>query len=143
MPDGEAADIVRLIYSLAVEGRRSVEIAQMLNAQGIPSPSVYKIRNGWGNTWTHRIDPDYCFWTGGVVYKLIKNEVYIGKAISNRFKVTQVRKFSYSLLDTFVILGEPFHQAFENSFWLLEEYRAYITARFIAYSPPLLNLSRG
>ena len=89
MPDDEAADIVRLIYSLAVEGRRSVEIAQMLNAQGIPSPSVYKIRNGWGNTWTHRIDPDYCFWTGGVVYKLIKNEVYIGKAISNRFKVTE------------------------------------------------------
>ena len=46
VPDDEAAEYVRLIFSLACEGRRSVEIAQILNAQGIPSPSVYKVRNG-------------------------------------------------------------------------------------------------
>ena len=89
VPDDEAANVVRLIYSLACEGRRSIEIAQILNAQGIPSPSVYKIRNGWSNMWTHVIDPDYCFWTRSVIYKLIKNEVYIGKAISNKFKVIE------------------------------------------------------
>ena len=92
VPDEEAAKYVKLIYSLAVEGRRTVEIAQILNAQGIPSPSVYKTRNGWKNSWTQVIDPDYCFWTNGVVRKLIMNEVYLGKAVSNRFKVTEPGK---------------------------------------------------
>ena len=92
VPDDEAARYVRLIYSLACEDRRMVEIAQILNAQGIPSPSVYKIRNGWKNMWTQVIDPEYCFWTNGVVRKLIMNEVYIGKAVQNRFKVTEAGK---------------------------------------------------
>jgi DNA invertase Pin-like site-specific DNA recombinase len=89
VPDSDAAEVVRLIFSLACEGRRTVEIAQILNAQGIPSPSVYKIRNGHKNIWTQVIDPDYCFWTNGVIYKLIKNEVYLGAAVSNKFKVTE------------------------------------------------------
>lgn len=89
VPDDEAAGYVRLIFSLAVGGHRTVEIAQILNAQGIPSPSVYKTRNGWKNMWTQAIDPDYCFWTNGVVYKLLKNEVYIGSVVANRYKVTE------------------------------------------------------
>jgi DNA invertase Pin-like site-specific DNA recombinase len=89
VPDDEAAGYVRLIFSLACEGRRTVEIAQILNAQGIPSPSVYKIRNGWANIWTNVIDPDYCFWTNGVIYKLLKNEVYIGTATANKYRVTE------------------------------------------------------
>ena len=87
--DDEAADYVRLIFSLACEGRRTIEIAQILNAQGIPSPSVYKIRNGHKNRWTHVIDPDFCFWTNGVVRKLIMNEVYIGRAVSNKSRITE------------------------------------------------------
>ena len=43
VPDDEAAGYVKLIFSLAVEGKRTVEIAQILNEQGIPSPSVYKV----------------------------------------------------------------------------------------------------
>lgn len=89
VPDDEAAGYVRLIFSLACEGRTTIEIAQILNAQGVPSPSVYKVRNGWSNIWTNVIDPDYCFWTNGVIYKLLKNEVYIGSVIANRFRVTE------------------------------------------------------
>jgi uncharacterized coiled-coil protein SlyX/ribosomal protein S27E len=89
VPDEEAAGYVRLIFSLACEGRRTVEIAQILNAQGVPSPSVYKIRNGWNNMWTQVIDPDYCFWTNGAIYKLLKNDVYLGTVSANRFKVTE------------------------------------------------------
>jgi DNA invertase Pin-like site-specific DNA recombinase len=89
VPDGEAAGYVRLIFSLACGGKRTVEIAQILNAQGIPSPSVYKIRNGHKNIWTQVIDPDFCFWTNGVVRKLLMNEVYLGKAVSNKFRAIE------------------------------------------------------
>ena len=88
VPDDEAAGYVRLIFSLACEGKKTVEIAKILNTQGIPSPSVYKKRNGWSDIWKNVIDPDHCFWTSGVVYKLLKHEVYIGSVIANRFKVT-------------------------------------------------------
>ena len=88
VPDDEAAGYVRLIFSLACEGKRTVEIAKILNTQGIPSPSVYKVRNGAPNMWTQAIDPEHCFWTSNVVYKLLKYEVYIGSVIANRFKVT-------------------------------------------------------
>jgi len=87
VPDDEAADYVRMIYTLAVEGRSTIEIAQILNAQGVPSPSVYKTRNGYKNIWKQVIDPDHCFWTNGVVRKLIMNEVYIGTAAQNKSKV--------------------------------------------------------
>ncbi len=89
VPDDEAAGYVRMIFSLACDGHRTVEIARTLNAQGIPSPSVYKTRNGWNNIWTQAIDPDYCFWTSGVIYKLLKNEVYLGTVIANKYKVTE------------------------------------------------------
>ena len=88
VPDDEAAGYVRLIFSLACEGKKTVEIAKILNTQGIPSPSVYKKRNGWSDIWHNVIDPDHCFWTSGVVYKLLKHEVYIGSVVANRFKTT-------------------------------------------------------
>jgi DNA invertase Pin-like site-specific DNA recombinase len=87
--DEEAAGYVRLIFSLACEGRRTMEIAQLLNAQGVPSPSVYKIAHGHKNIWPQRLDPDYCFWASGVVRKLIMNEAYLGKAVSCKFRVTE------------------------------------------------------
>ncbi|MDR1320988.1 MAG: recombinase family protein [Gracilibacteraceae bacterium] len=89
VPDDEAAGYVRLMFSLACEGRRPVEIAQMLNAQGVPSPSVYKSGNGCKNIWTQAVDPDFCFWTNYAVRKIIMNEVYLGKAISNRLRVIE------------------------------------------------------
>ncbi len=41
------------------------------------------------NMWTQAIDPDFCFWTNLAVRKIISNGVYLGMAISNRFKVTE------------------------------------------------------
>ena len=88
--DDEAAGYVRLIFSLACESRHTIEIAQILNAQGVPSPSVYKQRNGYKNIWSaNAIDPDYCFWTISTLRRLLMNEVYIGKAVSNRHKVAE------------------------------------------------------
>jgi len=89
VPDGEAAGYVRLIFSLACEGKGTVEIAKTLNAQGVPSPSIYRKRKGLRDTWHNAIDPDHCFWMSGVVYKLLKHEVYVGSVVANRFKVTE------------------------------------------------------
>jgi DNA invertase Pin-like site-specific DNA recombinase len=87
--DPEAAGYVRLAFSLACDGKRAVEIARIFNAQGIPTPAMHKKRNGYKKVWTNAIDPDYCFWTGGTILRLLRNEIYLGNTILNRFRVTE------------------------------------------------------
>jgi len=37
--------------------------------------------------WKWSIDPEFCFWTYTTVRNLIRNEAYIGKVVSNRYKM--------------------------------------------------------
>ena len=64
--DGEAAEIVRLIFFLAIEGKVMREIAEILNTQDIITPSAYKKRNEFG--FWHTVDPDYHFWNNQMVW---------------------------------------------------------------------------
>jgi hypothetical protein len=75
--DGEAADCVRLIFSLLTEGNNFTQIAYILNAQGIPSPAEYKRERGF---WHHRRQEgsDYEFWTSGTVGNIVNNMQYTG-----------------------------------------------------------------
>lgn len=84
--DEEAAGFVRLMYSLAIDGNNLTQIAKILNAQGIPTPSEYKKRQGITREW-NTIDPDYSFWCNALVGRLLHDERYTGKGISNMYKV--------------------------------------------------------
>jgi DNA invertase Pin-like site-specific DNA recombinase len=86
VPDEDSAKVVRLIFSLACEGKRATETAKILNAQGIPSPLIHKAGKDRKNTRTRTIDPDCCFWTNSSVRNVLINEVYLGKAIAGKHK---------------------------------------------------------
>jgi len=81
--DNEAAEIIRFIFSLAIEGKVTREIAEILNAQEIITPSAYKSKRGQG-TW-HTIDPNYHFWNDSMVWAILANERYTGKLISKSY----------------------------------------------------------
>jgi len=90
--DEEAAGYIRLIFSLAAENRVAREIAEILNAQQIPTPSVYKrTRHGQG-IW-HTVDPDYHFWNDTMIKELLLDERYTGKAISKSYAMPQPGMF--------------------------------------------------
>jgi len=90
--DEEAAGYIRLMFSLAAENRLMREIAEILNAQNIPTPSVYKrTRHGQG-IW-HTVDPEYHFWNGNMVWEILSDERYIGKAVSERYAMPQPGMF--------------------------------------------------
>lgn len=89
VPDKGSADYVRLIFSLACEGTSAIDIAQILNAQGVPSPLMYRKQEKPEMQLKSAVDPDYFFWTHGTVGKLIKNEVYIGSVIANKVKIVE------------------------------------------------------
>lgn len=86
--DKEAADIVRLIFSLAIDGKGTTEIARILNAQDVPTPGRYKEAKGYRvkGCW-QVIDPDYTYWNGGSVLRILTDERYTGAAINCMTKI--------------------------------------------------------
>ncbi|MCL2189282.1 MAG: recombinase family protein [Defluviitaleaceae bacterium] len=81
VPDEDTADFVRLIFSLAVEGRKAVEIAQILNSQDIPTPYVCK-----NVGYAKEIDPGYYYWTNIMVARIIRHPAYMGSVVSCKTK---------------------------------------------------------
>jgi len=90
--DNEAAGYIRLIFSLAIEGKTMREIAEILNAQDIPTPSVYKSTRHKLGIW-HTVDPDYHFWNDKMVWEILAEERYTGKAISKSYAPPQQGMF--------------------------------------------------
>ena len=86
--DEESANYVRMMFSLAADGNRPPKIAQILNAQGIPTPSEYKKKNGVTGGWRTN-DPDYTFWCGTKVHKILNDIRYTGTAVNRATMVKQ------------------------------------------------------
>lgn len=78
--DPDAAETVRRIFQLTVDGNNTEQIAVVLNREAIPTPMLYKraagcSRTRWPSVWEDN------FWTGATVAKILRDERYIGKNI--------------------------------------------------------------
>lgn len=51
--DEQATSIVRYIYDLILSGKSTTQTAFLLNAEGLPTPNVYKSRQGCNRSWTY------------------------------------------------------------------------------------------
>lgn len=78
--DEEAAEIVRMIFNLALSGKSCREIAVLLNEQNIPSPAVY------ANLPTSRKGPYSGLWSSERVTCTLKNQMYIGNMVQGTTK---------------------------------------------------------
>ena len=104
--DGEAAPVVRQIYSLCLAGNGPTKIARMLTEQQIPTPGTLEYRRTGS---TRRYHPGYeCKWATNTVVHLLENREYTGCLVN--FKT---EKPSYKLKHS--IENPPEKQAvFEN-----------------------------
>lgn len=82
----DEADVVRRIYQYYIDGKSSIEISEILNAESIPPPYKTRIeesekkRNAKGlSTKNYRYDAENMKWRTSTINRLIKNELYIGK----------------------------------------------------------------
>ncbi len=82
--DEPAAEVVRDIFSLAVEGKSCREIAMILNRQDIPTPAQY------ANIHLSVKGPYSGKWSSERISEMLQNEVYIGNMVQGR-----MRKVSY------------------------------------------------
>ncbi|MCL2227992.1 MAG: recombinase family protein [Oscillospiraceae bacterium] len=89
--DEESAEYVRLIFSLAMDGNGPSKIAQLLNAQGVPTPSEYKKKHGIIGGWK-QADPDFTYWCNALVSRLLNEIRYTGVSVHNVHKIKEPGK---------------------------------------------------
>ena len=104
--DSPAAEIVRLVFSLWLEGNSIDNIAATLNNRQIPSPSARKRELGAKRTSWSKLREDIP-WTKQAVRVMLRNERYTGKLISLR----TVREE----------LGNPNQRAVPKEDWIVVE----------------------
>ena len=83
--DEPAAEVVRRIFSFAKEGLQPIQIAKILNDEGIPSPNEHKRQQGLIKKKPLRSKPT--FWSGTMVSNLIRGEQYTGTLLFGKKRV--------------------------------------------------------
>ena len=88
--DEQVRDIIVMIFESCVAGMTTSEIAQMLNDMGIPSPLEHKRRNG--GFYNGVVKEETGIWLKGAVRKILTDERYTGKMITNIRETEEVGK---------------------------------------------------
>lgn len=85
--DKGAAEIVRLIFDLALKGRNTTMIAYELNERGIPIPSEYnRINKIAGKKRQYTLTPDK-IWNSAKVWRIIRSYEYTGAMVLGKHRV--------------------------------------------------------
>ena len=74
--DEDVAEVVRMIFELASEGKAKGWIAKYLNDEGIPTPGEYFAGKGMKRRGSRNIEKPR--WTTTTISDMLRNEVYIG-----------------------------------------------------------------
>jgi len=84
--DEEAADIVREIFDMFLNGMGYLTIAQNLNNRGILNPAKYKKSKGskYSNRDNNRQRVTGSMWTNDTIYYILRKEEYIGTLCQNK-----------------------------------------------------------
>ena len=88
--DEPAAQIVRRIFQMCIEGYSLNRIARILNEEGVPSPTRYKTEvkgihfRGTENLRKNRKFQGESLWQSSSVHRILTNETYMGDLYQNR-----------------------------------------------------------
>jgi len=89
--DPPAADTVRMIFRLWLEGHSTADIAESLNARQVPSPSMRKRQLGAKRANWSKLREEVP-WTASAIRIILQNERYTGKLISIRTMRKEIGK---------------------------------------------------
>lgn len=81
--DEEAAEVVREVFHLFVNGHGKQDIARTLNAQGIPNPTEYKRQKGL--RYNQPKSKVSTLWKYFAISNMLNNEIYIGNMVQGRY----------------------------------------------------------
>ena len=115
--DPAASEVVRRIFEMAADGYGQIRIAKILNEEQIPCPSEYKHLNGEKYTNKNRLDKT-TYWTYATVHTILKNEVYRGNTVSNRyFRPTMHGKAKKTPREDVIIVAHTHEAIVPDALW--------------------------
>ena len=83
--DEYAAEIVRRIYQLRIDGVHVANIARMLNNEGVLTPYAYKISKGYNYVSpSATLSSDKYLWNFSTVNKILRCQTYAGDLVQGR-----------------------------------------------------------
>ena len=82
--DPEAAEIVKKIYEMCLQGTTKHAIVLYLNEHGIPSPTAYRMEKGLPYSPAVADNP---MWGDKIVNDILKNPIYTGDLVQGRRRV--------------------------------------------------------
>lgn len=89
--DEEAAEVVKLIYKLFLEGKGRSAITKILNDRGILNPTRYKQKVLGQNYVNASILKGNSLWCDSTVAHILRNEMYTGTLIQGRKKMVSYK----------------------------------------------------
>jgi DNA invertase Pin-like site-specific DNA recombinase len=97
VPDGYAANIVREIYRMKLQGMAAKRIAENLNERGILTPARYKKDQGMPVARNSYADSDTAKWCPNTIIRILQDETYIGTLAQGRsetpnYKLKEIRQ---------------------------------------------------
>lgn len=104
--DDEAAEIVRRIFKLYIDGHGGRVIANILQNEGVPTPSKYQFMKT-GKRITSNIADN---WNSTHVIRIIKNDVYIGILRCGKTERKKINGKTYRLEEDKHIVHENHHE---------------------------------
>ena len=81
--DQEAAEVVRRIFQLYLEGKGSCAIARVLNSEKVPNPSSYKALKGFHYRSKYGVE-NSGLWHDSTIAAMLQNPLYIGSMVQHR-----------------------------------------------------------
>lgn len=86
--DAEAAEVIRFIFDLCLDGYGIQSIANKLTEMKLPTPTVYKQLSGYKffNPNDNSYSKQYGIWSTTTIKRILNNETYIGTLIQGREK---------------------------------------------------------
>ncbi len=130
--DEEAAQIVRKIFTMTADGVRPTEIAAMFNREGVLTPMLYKRAAGCSRDRWPSIHEEN-FWTQGIIFKILRDERYIGKCVYGKRERDMVgnwhtvkhRKADWIIVDE-THEGIVSKELFQKVASLMKEYKEFV-----------------
>lgn len=83
--DEEAAEVVKLIFNLYIEGNGTQHIASILNKKNIPNPTKYKQLKGLKYK-NNCFDKNLGIWNKITIKRILRNQLYIGNMVQHKCK---------------------------------------------------------
>ena len=109
--DEPAAEIVRRIFALSLSGYSAKKIAEILTAEGVITPGVYKYQQG-DTRFARYLKDGKNRWCYETVQTILKDQVYVGDMVNHKAEVANYKtKQRVMLPHSERIVVENTHQA--------------------------------